>query len=78
MDESRLITEIPGNFLLVISLLRIGCWEILSKTSNAFSWQFLHQCDRADLVELALPQLAQVVTVYEFLLMKVSLLTGSQ
>ncbi|XP_047651583.1 zinc finger protein 839 isoform X2 [Phacochoerus africanus] len=33
--------------------------------------QFLHQCDRADLVELALPQLAQVVTVYEFLLMKV-------
>uniref|UniRef100_A0A8D1GZ95 C2H2-type domain-containing protein n=2 Tax=Sus scrofa TaxID=9823 RepID=A0A8D1GZ95_PIG len=33
--------------------------------------EFLHQCDRADLVELALPQLAQVVTVYEFLLMKV-------
>ncbi|XP_057587191.1 zinc finger protein 839 isoform X2 [Hippopotamus amphibius kiboko] len=33
--------------------------------------QFLHQCDREDLVELALPALAQVVTVYEFLLMKV-------
>ncbi|XP_073752004.1 zinc finger protein 839 isoform X2 [Callorhinus ursinus] len=33
--------------------------------------QFLHQCDRDALVELALPQLAQVVTVYEFLLMKV-------
>ncbi|XP_046503688.1 zinc finger protein 839 isoform X2 [Equus quagga] len=33
--------------------------------------EFLHQCDRDDLVELALPHLAQVVTVYEFLLMKV-------
>uniref|UniRef100_A0A671DWD6 Zinc finger protein 839 n=2 Tax=Rhinolophus ferrumequinum TaxID=59479 RepID=A0A671DWD6_RHIFE len=33
--------------------------------------EFLHQCDREELVELALPQLAQVVTVYEFLLMKV-------
>ncbi|XP_077797863.1 zinc finger protein 839 isoform X4 [Macaca mulatta] len=33
--------------------------------------QFLQQCDPEDLVELALPQLAQVVTVYEFLLMKV-------
>ncbi|XP_045679463.1 zinc finger protein 839 isoform X2 [Phyllostomus hastatus] len=33
--------------------------------------EFLHQCDQQDLVELALPQLAQVVTVYEFLLMKV-------
>ncbi|XP_021535378.2 zinc finger protein 839 [Neomonachus schauinslandi] len=33
--------------------------------------EFLHQCDRDALVELALPQLAQVVTVYEFLLMKV-------
>ncbi|KAJ8780251.1 hypothetical protein J1605_011854 [Eschrichtius robustus] len=32
--------------------------------------QFLHQCDREDLVELALPLLAQVVTVSEFLLMK--------
>lgn len=31
----------------------------------------LHQCDQDDLVELALPRLAQVVTVYEFLLMKV-------
>ncbi|EPY87747.1 zinc finger protein 839 [Camelus ferus] len=34
--------------------------------------QFLHQCDQEDLVELALPQLARVVTVYEFLLMKVA------
>ncbi|XP_032695439.1 zinc finger protein 839 isoform X1 [Lontra canadensis] len=33
--------------------------------------EFLHQCDRDALVELALPQLAQVVSVYEFLLMKV-------
>ncbi|XP_019494953.1 PREDICTED: zinc finger protein 839 isoform X2 [Hipposideros armiger] len=32
----------------------------------------LHQCDREELVELALPQLAQVVTVYEFLLTKVA------
>ncbi|KAM5177169.1 zinc finger protein 839 isoform 3-T3 [Callospermophilus lateralis] len=33
--------------------------------------QCLQHCDQKDLVELALPQLAQVVTVYEFLLMKV-------
>ncbi|VCX37292.1 unnamed protein product [Gulo gulo] len=33
--------------------------------------EFLHQCDRDALVELALPPLAQVVSVYEFLLMKV-------
>ncbi|XP_029806666.1 zinc finger protein 839 [Suricata suricatta] len=33
--------------------------------------EFLHQCDREALVDLVLPQLAQVVTVYEFLLMKV-------
>ncbi|XP_073923225.1 zinc finger protein 839 isoform X2 [Castor canadensis] len=33
--------------------------------------QTLQQCGREDLVELVLPQLAQVVTVYEFLLMKV-------
>uniref|UniRef100_H0XNG6 Zinc finger protein 839 n=1 Tax=Otolemur garnettii TaxID=30611 RepID=H0XNG6_OTOGA len=33
--------------------------------------EFLQQCDQEDLVELALPQLAQAVTVYEFLLMKV-------
>ncbi|XP_045416192.1 zinc finger protein 839 [Lemur catta] len=33
--------------------------------------EFLQQCDREDLVELALPRLAQAVTVYEFLLMKV-------
>ncbi|XP_042846543.1 zinc finger protein 839 isoform X1 [Panthera tigris] len=33
--------------------------------------EFLQQCDREALVDLVLPQLAQVVTVYEFLLMKV-------
>ncbi|XP_005623884.1 zinc finger protein 839 [Canis lupus familiaris] len=33
--------------------------------------EFLRGCDRDALVELALPPLAQVVTVYEFLLMKV-------
>ncbi|XP_040112815.1 zinc finger protein 839 [Oryx dammah] len=39
--------------------------------SSARLQELLHQCDRDDLVELALPRLAQVVTVYEFLLMKV-------
>ncbi|XP_036887302.1 zinc finger protein 839 [Sturnira hondurensis] len=39
--------------------------------SSASLQEFLHHCDRQHLVELALPQLAQVVTVYEFLLMKV-------
>ncbi|XP_061251407.1 zinc finger protein 839 isoform X3 [Bos javanicus] len=39
--------------------------------SRARLQELLHQCDRDDLVELALPRLAQVVTVYEFLLMKV-------
>ncbi|XP_059951591.1 zinc finger protein 839 isoform X3 [Mesoplodon densirostris] len=39
--------------------------------SGAVGPQFLHQCDREDLVEWALPLLAQVVTVSEFLLMKV-------
>lgn len=33
--------------------------------------QLLQQCGPEDLVELALPQLARVVTLYEFLLMKV-------
>lgn len=50
----------------------------LSKLLNSFFWQFLHQCDREALVDLVLPQLAQVVTVYEFLLMKVSLLSVSK
>uniref|UniRef100_A0A4W2CNL8 Zinc finger protein 839 n=2 Tax=Bos indicus x Bos taurus TaxID=30522 RepID=A0A4W2CNL8_BOBOX len=39
--------------------------------SRARLQELLHQCDQDDLVELALPRLAQVVTVYEFLLMKV-------
>ncbi|XP_033276475.1 zinc finger protein 839 isoform X3 [Orcinus orca] len=40
--------------------------------SRARLLEFLHQCDREDLVELALPLLAQVVTVSEFLLTKVA------
>ncbi|XP_027376662.1 zinc finger protein 839 isoform X4 [Bos indicus x Bos taurus] len=40
--------------------------------SRARLQELLHQCDQDDLVELALPRLAQVVTVYEFLLMKVA------
>ncbi|XP_046309025.1 zinc finger protein 839 isoform X2 [Marmota monax] len=39
--------------------------------SRAQLEECLQHCDQKDLVELALPQLAQVVTVYEFLLMKV-------
>ncbi|XP_047394966.1 zinc finger protein 839 isoform X1 [Sciurus carolinensis] len=39
--------------------------------SRALLEECLQRCDQEDLVELALPQLAQVVTVYEFLLMKV-------
>uniref|UniRef100_A0A8D2D1F2 Zinc finger protein 839 n=1 Tax=Sciurus vulgaris TaxID=55149 RepID=A0A8D2D1F2_SCIVU len=39
--------------------------------SRALLEECLQHCDQEDLVELALPQLAQVVTVYEFLLMKV-------
>uniref|UniRef100_A0A250Y678 Zinc finger protein 839 n=1 Tax=Castor canadensis TaxID=51338 RepID=A0A250Y678_CASCN len=39
--------------------------------SRAQLKETLQQCGREDLVELVLPQLAQVVTVYEFLLMKV-------
>ncbi|XFG12204.1 hypothetical protein AB1E19_015828 [Capra hircus] len=39
--------------------------------SRARLQELLHQCDWDDLVGLALPRLAQVVTVYEFLLMKV-------
>lgn len=53
------------------------CWLLehscgLSEMSTAFFWQFLQQCDPEQLVELALPRLAQAVPVYEFLLMKVS------
>ncbi|KAI1237590.1 hypothetical protein IHE44_0013670 [Lamprotornis superbus] len=33
--------------------------------------QLIQQCDNEDLMELALPRLTQLVTVYEFLLMKV-------
>ncbi|KAM5177168.1 zinc finger protein 839 isoform 2-T2 [Callospermophilus lateralis] len=40
--------------------------------SRALLEECLQHCDQKDLVELALPQLAQVVTVYEFLLMKVA------
>nr|XP_055144081.1 LOW QUALITY PROTEIN: zinc finger protein 839 [Symphalangus syndactylus] len=48
-----------------------GARSCLVTESARGGLQFLQQCDREDLVELALPQLAQVVTVYEFLLMKV-------
>nr|XP_027802483.2 zinc finger protein 839 isoform X5 [Marmota flaviventris] len=44
--------------------------------SRALLEECLQHCDQKDLVELALPQLAQVVTVYEFLLMKVAELLG--
>nr|XP_040129896.1 zinc finger protein 839 isoform X3 [Ictidomys tridecemlineatus] len=40
--------------------------------SRALLEECLQHCDQKDLVELALPQLAQVVTMYEFLLMKVA------
>ncbi|XP_035117460.3 zinc finger protein 839 isoform X1 [Callithrix jacchus] len=45
--------------------------EQRASPSKARLKEFLQQCDREDLVELALPRIAQVVTVYEFLLMKV-------
>ncbi|KFO22277.1 Zinc finger protein 839 [Fukomys damarensis] len=38
--------------------------------SRAQLWESLQQCGPEDLVELVLPRLAQVVTVYEFLLAK--------
>uniref|UniRef100_A0A8C3U0T1 Zinc finger protein 839 n=1 Tax=Catharus ustulatus TaxID=91951 RepID=A0A8C3U0T1_CATUS len=34
-------------------------------------WALIQQCDNEDLMELALPRLTKLVTVYEFLLMKV-------
>nr|XP_021148079.1 zinc finger protein 839 isoform X2 [Columba livia] len=47
--------------------------------------ELIQQCDNEDLMELALPRLAKLVTVYEFLLMKVAeslgiteILTGEQ
>nr|XP_054954017.1 zinc finger protein 839 isoform X6 [Pan paniscus] len=46
--------------------------EQRASPSKAKLKEFLQQCDPEELVELALPQLAQVVTVYEFLLMKVA------
>ncbi|XP_035117462.3 zinc finger protein 839 isoform X6 [Callithrix jacchus] len=48
-----------------------GACSCLVTESARDGLQFLQQCDREDLVELALPRIAQVVTVYEFLLMKV-------
>uniref|UniRef100_A0A2K5E9Q6 Zinc finger protein 839 n=1 Tax=Aotus nancymaae TaxID=37293 RepID=A0A2K5E9Q6_AOTNA len=45
--------------------------EQRSSPSKARLKELLQQCDQEDLVELALPRMAQVVTVYEFLLMKV-------
>ncbi|XP_036738444.2 zinc finger protein 839 isoform X2 [Manis pentadactyla] len=53
---------------------RLSPPALVSEEGAGSAWgglQFLHQCDREALVELALPQLAQEVTVYEFLLTKV-------
>ncbi|KAF7466706.1 hypothetical protein GHT09_001992 [Marmota monax] len=67
------VARFGENFLLLrcISLLTVGKFLWALEVANAFFWQCLQHCDQKDLVELALPQLAQVVTVYEFLLMKV-------
>ncbi|XP_076979706.1 zinc finger protein 839 isoform X2 [Tamandua tetradactyla] len=45
--------------------------ELSAGRAQARLKECLQQCDQEDLVKLALPRLAQVVTVYEFLLMKV-------
>ncbi|KFO56156.1 Zinc finger protein 839, partial [Corvus brachyrhynchos] len=56
---------------------QVKCYlEKLSVLSFKVEWQFcsctlIQQCDNEDLMELALPRLTKLVTVYEFLLMKV-------
>lgn len=45
--------------------------QLQLKVANSSFWQALQQCGREELVELVLPQLAQVVTLYE-LAVKVS------
>lgn len=49
----------------------VGAAGASAARTRARLQECLHQCDREELVELALPQLAQAVTVYEFLLTKV-------
>uniref|UniRef100_A8K0R7-2 Isoform 2 of Zinc finger protein 839 n=1 Tax=Homo sapiens TaxID=9606 RepID=A8K0R7-2 len=61
--QQRRAAQLPGG--------PAAAGEQRASPSKARLKEFLQQCDREDLVELALPQLAQVVTVYEFLLMKV-------
>ncbi|OXB56881.1 hypothetical protein ASZ78_007254 [Callipepla squamata] len=43
----------------------------LEGTAGSQVEQLIQQCDKEDLMELALPRLTELVTVYEFLLMKV-------
>ncbi|NP_001372002.1 zinc finger protein 839 isoform 8 [Homo sapiens] len=62
--QQRRAAQLPGG--------PAAAGEQRASPSKARLKEFLQQCDREDLVELALPQLAQVVTVYEFLLMKVA------
>ncbi|PNI97209.1 ZNF839 isoform 6, partial [Pan troglodytes] len=61
--QQRRAAQLPGGSAMA--------GEQRASPSKAKLKEFLQQCDREELVELALPQLAQVVTVYEFLLMKV-------
>ncbi|XP_025247167.1 LOW QUALITY PROTEIN: zinc finger protein 839 [Theropithecus gelada] len=61
--QQRRAAQLPGG--------PAAAGEQRASPSKARLKEFLQQCDPEDLVELALPQLAQVVTVYEFLLMKV-------
>ncbi|XP_055217577.2 zinc finger protein 839 isoform X6 [Gorilla gorilla gorilla] len=62
--QQRRAAQLPGG--------PAAAGEQRASPSKARLKEFLQQCDQEDLVELALPQLAQVVTVYEFLLMKVA------
>nr|XP_024204698.1 zinc finger protein 839 isoform X2 [Pan troglodytes] len=62
--QQRRAAQLPGGSAMA--------GEQRASPSKAKLKEFLQQCDREELVELALPQLAQVVTVYEFLLMKVA------
>lgn len=50
----------------------------LSVSRGAELREALRQCDREELLGLVLPQLAQAVTLYELLLVKVSLRSMSQ
>uniref|UniRef100_A0A2K6S4A7 Zinc finger protein 839 n=1 Tax=Saimiri boliviensis boliviensis TaxID=39432 RepID=A0A2K6S4A7_SAIBB len=78
--RSRSCSETPAESHTAVLLQRratqphggpAAAGEQRASPSKARLKEFLQQCDREDLVELALPRMAQVVTVYEFLLMKV-------